>query len=197
MKVWIKDWLQDVQQGLLNDTVTNRRNAELSHTAVRLGDFYPPHWLGTIALVLEFVSKLGDLFTEMLGKIRDVLAIDSGRAFVGFDLRKCSKKPLLLEHAVIEAVISSHHLTLPALLSPAQSVAPAILGPSAVPFYPNGQYKTAGFGLLEHGRFDGAVDRIINRDHRTSPRQATLCPGLLLATVSKKLSNELHPFASW
>jgi hypothetical protein len=49
-------------------------------------------------------------------------------------------------------------LALPALLSPAQSTTPAILGPSAVPFYPDGQYKTAGFGLL---RTDGSMAQSI------------------------------------
>jgi hypothetical protein len=97
---------------------------------------------------------LGDFFGESLGKVRDALAIDSGCALVGFHLRKCSKKPLFVEHSVIEAVVTLHHLTLPALLSPVQSVTPAILGPSAVPFYPDGQYKTAGFGLL---RADGSM----------------------------------------
>ena len=109
MKIRVKDWLQYVQQRLLDNTVTNRRDAECPYSAVRLGDFYPPDWLRSVTLVLKFVGKSGDLLGQLFGKVRDALAINTGCALVGFYFRKCPMKPLFLKHSVIETVIDSCH----------------------------------------------------------------------------------------
>jgi hypothetical protein len=58
-------------------------------------------------------------------------------------------------------------LALPAIPSSAKFTTPAILGPSAVPFYPNGQYKTAGFELL---RMDGSMAQSIFSTAIIGPR---------------------------
>src|SRR5210317_219377 len=45
----------------------------------------------------------------MFGKILDGLPVDSGCPFVGFDLGKCLKQSLLIQHAVIETVVNLRH----------------------------------------------------------------------------------------
>src|SRR6186997_1941422 len=51
----IEQGLQDLKQGLLNQSVEHRGNAQRSHPAVRLGNFHAPNGLGLILAAEQFL----------------------------------------------------------------------------------------------------------------------------------------------
>jgi hypothetical protein len=62
MKVRIKDRLQDIQQGLLDNSVTNCRDAKMPFTATGLRDRYPSDSLGLVSLAPQFVYQAIQFF---------------------------------------------------------------------------------------------------------------------------------------
>jgi hypothetical protein len=80
MKVRIKNWLQDVQQRLLNDSVANRRNTKMPFTAAEFRDRDPSDWLGLVSLAPQFAHQAIKFFWQARLKVTDRLPIRTRRA---------------------------------------------------------------------------------------------------------------------
>ena len=196
MELWIEDWLQNVQQRLLDDTVANCWDAELSECAVRLGDFNSSHWLWPVTLLPKFAHESGDFFGQMFGKVRDALAVMAGCALVRLNLRKGLKKSLLLKQAVIETVVNACHTRLPALLVHGDDTPPAVFssGPDFFLSFDR-QYKVGRSPryfrqpVRCRSQIPPAAVNVPRLVRRLCDQQCVSQP------LPKKLSNERHPFA--
>ena len=73
----VKDWLQDLQERLLDDTVPNGRNAEFPDTSPVFGYYYPFYRERLVALIPQFGDQHDDLTRQILGKCLYGLAVNS------------------------------------------------------------------------------------------------------------------------
>jgi hypothetical protein len=88
MKLRIKNGLEDVQQRLLNNAVTNSGNSQASLPTPRFGYRYPSHRLGAVRLGPQFVNKTINFLSHFRCKISYRLTVDSGRTLRLTDFRK-------------------------------------------------------------------------------------------------------------
>jgi hypothetical protein len=74
--------LQNLQQGLLDQSVDDARYAELSDPAVRLGDFNPFDRLRLIGSFEQLRPNARPVFTQIVPGVADSHPIDAGTALV-------------------------------------------------------------------------------------------------------------------
>ena len=84
LQVGLEDRPQDRQDSHLRDTILDRRDAQRSLLAVRLGDVHPPHGLRTIRLPAEFFRHFTQpLLDAVRFDVLERLAVHAGGAVVG------------------------------------------------------------------------------------------------------------------
>ncbi len=88
-KITLKDRLQHVAQGRLNDPVTNRRDSQGPPlAAARLGNMHPPDFLGTVGAPTQLLRQVPQIRSQTLRIPRDRLMVTSRRPTVGLHLRE-------------------------------------------------------------------------------------------------------------
>lgn len=72
----LADWLQNLQDALLHQSVLDGRNAERPRPSIQFGYFYPPYPLGKV--IVQLVTNHRYQFLRMqAGKICDGLSVNS------------------------------------------------------------------------------------------------------------------------
>jgi hypothetical protein len=79
----IKDRLQHLQQGLLDQTIRHRRDAKLALATVRLGDRHPPYRQRPVLPRQQLLADDRPRRAQMDGGLVDVQSVDPGCPFVG------------------------------------------------------------------------------------------------------------------
>src|SRR6516164_4197684 len=75
-------FLQNLQQGLLDQSVNDARHAELSDPAVRLGDFDPFDRLRLVGSLEQLRPNAWPVLTQVVPGVADGHPIDAGTALV-------------------------------------------------------------------------------------------------------------------
>ncbi|AHZ73363.1 hypothetical protein OU5_P0111 (plasmid) [Pseudomonas mandelii JR-1] len=86
---WIEEWLQDLQQRLLDQTVGDRRNTQLTLTAVRLGNHHTPYRTGPVDTRKKLFTNRRPLAQQMFGGLFNVQTVDARSTLVGLDPLPC------------------------------------------------------------------------------------------------------------
>ena len=81
----VKQRLQHLQQGLLNQPIRHRRYAQLALASVRLRDRYPSYRTGPVRPPQQLVSYLRPSRDQMAGGLLNIQSIHARCAPVGFD----------------------------------------------------------------------------------------------------------------
>ena len=81
-KRWVPLLLQNLQQGLLDQSVDDTRHAELSDPAIQLGDFDPFDRLRLIGSFEQLRPNAWPVLTQVVPGLADGHPIDAGTAFV-------------------------------------------------------------------------------------------------------------------
>jgi len=85
MKTRFKDWLQKIQESLLNDTVTHNGNPQRALAAVSFGNHHPENrgWFeGSGFKLLMNILKVN---LKIFAEIKHRHPVNAGSAFVGPD----------------------------------------------------------------------------------------------------------------
>src|SRR3989442_14799972 len=80
---------QNLHHRLLNESIQHRRDAKLSHPAVRLRDFHPSHRLWLVGPTQQLFPYGEPVLLQVVRKISDFHAVDSRTSFVRFDSLVC------------------------------------------------------------------------------------------------------------
>jgi hypothetical protein len=90
LKLWLKQGIQDIEQGLLQDAVAHRWHPQLSPAGIiGFGDKALTQGQRTIATPQDLVAQMGKMAIAMLGKLGDRLAIDPSAALLCRDFPPC------------------------------------------------------------------------------------------------------------
>ena len=79
---WVPPLLENLQQGLLDQSIDDARDAELSDPAIRLGDFDPLHRLRLVGSREQFRPDVWPVLTQIGLGARDGHPIDARATFV-------------------------------------------------------------------------------------------------------------------
>src|SRR5579863_315080 len=82
---WVPSALQNLHHRLLDESIQHRRDAQLSHPAVRLRDFHPSHRLWLIGPAQQLFPYRGPVLLQVARELSDFPAVDSRTSFVRFD----------------------------------------------------------------------------------------------------------------
>ena len=82
-KCWVKDRLQHLRYGLLDNPVDDRWYAQLSFSALRLRYGFASDWVWLISPIDEGLAYLGPMLFGKVGKGVQCHSIDTGCTFVG------------------------------------------------------------------------------------------------------------------
>jgi hypothetical protein len=74
---------------LLYKAVQHRRNAKLSHSSVRLGDFHPPYRLRLVCSVQQLFPDRWPVLLQVVRELPDSHPVDSGTTSIGLYLPQC------------------------------------------------------------------------------------------------------------
>ena len=74
--------LQNLHHRLLNQSIQHRRDAKLSHPAVRLRDFYSPYRLWLVGPTQQLFPYRGPVLLQVARELSDFHAVDSRTSFV-------------------------------------------------------------------------------------------------------------------
>jgi hypothetical protein len=86
----INQRLQHLQEGLLNQSIYHRRDAQLALAAVRFGNQYLAYRTGPVASCQQRLANVWPALAQQLGSLLDIEPIHPGCAFVGLDpLPRC------------------------------------------------------------------------------------------------------------
>jgi hypothetical protein len=85
----VKQRLQHLQQGLLNQPIRYRRYAQLALASVRFRDHYPPYRTGPVRPPQQLVSYLRPSRDQMTCGLLNIQSIHAGCATIGFDTLPC------------------------------------------------------------------------------------------------------------
>src|SRR6267378_121720 len=79
--------LQYLHHRLLDEAIKYRRNAQLAHSAVRLRDFHPFHWLWCVGSVEELFADDWPVLFQVSRQFLDGHPVNAWAAFVGLHCR--------------------------------------------------------------------------------------------------------------
>src|SRR5208283_1224368 len=88
--------LQNLHHRLLDESVQHRRNAELSHSSVRLVDFFPPHRLRLVGPTEQLFPDGWPVLLQKSRQFLDRHAVHAGTPLVGLDSFQCPLAVFLL-----------------------------------------------------------------------------------------------------
>src|SRR3989442_10338586 len=78
--------LQHLHHRLLDKSIQHRRDAKLSHPAVRFGDFHPPHRLRFVGPVQQLFSDYWPVLFQVVGVLTDGDSVHSPATFITLHL---------------------------------------------------------------------------------------------------------------
>ena len=78
--------LQNLHHRLLDETIQHRRDTQLAHPSVRLGDFHPPHRFRFVGPTQQLVSDHWPVLLQVVGDTADGHAIDARATFISLHL---------------------------------------------------------------------------------------------------------------
>jgi hypothetical protein len=81
--------LQHLHHRLLDESIQHRRDAKLSHPAVRLGDFHPPHWLRFVGSTQQLFSDHWPMLFQIVGELVHGDPVHSRATFITLHLSQC------------------------------------------------------------------------------------------------------------
>ena len=81
--------LQHLHHRLLDQSIQHRRNAKLSHPAVRLGDLHPPHRLRFVGSTQQLFSDHWPVLFQIVGELVNGDPVHSRATFITFHLPQC------------------------------------------------------------------------------------------------------------
>src|SRR5258708_12402631 len=79
---WVPSALQNLHHRLLNKSIQHRRDAKLSHPAVRLRDFHPSHRLWLVGPTQHLFPYGGPALLQVARELSDFHAVDSRASFL-------------------------------------------------------------------------------------------------------------------
>src|SRR6267143_5194351 len=81
---WVPSALQNLHHRLLDQAIQHRRDAKLSHPAVRLRDFHPSHRLWLVSPLQQLFPYREPVLLQVAREVGDFHAVDSRTSFVCF-----------------------------------------------------------------------------------------------------------------
>src|SRR2546426_6227306 len=81
--------LQHLHHRLLDQSIQHRRDAKLSHPAVRLGDFHPPHRFRLVGPAQQLFSDRWPVLLQIVGELVNGDPVHSRATFITFHLPPC------------------------------------------------------------------------------------------------------------
>src|SRR5262244_74675 len=82
---WVPSALQHLHHRLLDKSIQHRRDAKLSHPAVRFRDFHPSHRLRLVGSTLQLFSYGGPVLLQVVREFAGTHPVDPRTPFVCFD----------------------------------------------------------------------------------------------------------------
>src|SRR5215471_398751 len=82
---WVPSALQYLHHRLLDKSIQHRRDAKLSHPAIRLRDFHPSHRLRLVGSAQQLFPYGGPVLLQEARKIADAHPVEPRTPFVCFD----------------------------------------------------------------------------------------------------------------
>jgi len=102
---WIEQRPQDLRDGLLDDAVHYRWDAEQALATVGLGDRHPPHRLRPIRALAQGLADLRPVQTCALGKVLDAHPVNAGSTLVGLHPLPCPAYVLTRQDPLHQIVV--------------------------------------------------------------------------------------------
>src|SRR5215471_1525112 len=99
--------LQYLHHRLLDEAIQHRRDAKLSHPAVRFGDFHPPHRLRFVGPVQQLFSDNWPVLFQVVGELVHGDPIYSRATFITFHLSQCFLQVFSLTYFLHQSITSS------------------------------------------------------------------------------------------
>src|SRR5262249_1708602 len=99
--------LQNLHHRLLDETIQHRRDAKLSHPAVRFGDFHPPHRLWFVGPVQQLFSNRWPVLFQVSGELVHGHPVHSRATFITSHLSPCFLPVLSLTYFLHQRIGSS------------------------------------------------------------------------------------------
>src|ERR1039458_4877939 len=99
--------LQNLHHRLLDKAIQHRRDTKLSHPAVRLGDFHPPHWLRFVGPVQQLFSDHWPMLFQVVGELTDGDPVHSRATFITLHLPQCFLQVFSLTYFLHQSISSS------------------------------------------------------------------------------------------
>ena len=84
-KRWIDPWLQDLQQGLLDQPIRHRRDPQLPHPATRFRNLHAAHRLWPVAPRVQFLPNTWPVRLQEPLRLRNRQPIHPRTAAIGLD----------------------------------------------------------------------------------------------------------------
>jgi site-specific DNA recombinase len=81
----VDEWLQHLQQRLLDQSVHHSRYPQLAHPTTRFRDVHPAHRIGPVAAFEHPSANVRPRALQILGRVLHRASVDAGTALVGFD----------------------------------------------------------------------------------------------------------------
>src|SRR6266852_4712601 len=99
--------LQHLHHRLLDESIQHRRDAKLSHPAVRFGDFHPPHRLRFVGPVQQLFPDHWPVLFQIVGELVDGDPVYSRATFITLHLPQCFLQVFSLTDFLHQSVGSS------------------------------------------------------------------------------------------
>src|SRR3974390_898746 len=99
--------LQNLHHRLLDEAIQHRRDAKLSHPAVRFGDFHPPHRLRFIGPIQQLFSDHWPVLFQVARELVHGDPVHSRATFITFHLLQCFLQVLSLTYFLHQPAGSS------------------------------------------------------------------------------------------
>ena len=90
----VENWLQHLQQRLLDQPIHHRRDAQLALASLRFRDRHPSHRAWPVPSCHQTLADVGPTLANVLGGLLDVEPVYPCRAFVGLDPLPCQLQVL-------------------------------------------------------------------------------------------------------
>src|SRR5262249_12052491 len=100
---WVEQRLQDLQQGLLDEPVEHRRDAELALAPARLRDCHPSHRLRLVTPGEEFLAQPWPMPAQVNRQLLDRHPVDTGTARLLSNTLQRSQKVPAFAHLLHQA----------------------------------------------------------------------------------------------
>src|SRR5438477_1674818 len=99
--------LQHLHHRLLDESIQHRRDAKLSHPAVRFGDFHPPHRLRFVGSTQQLFSDYWPVLFQVVGELDHRDPVHSRATFITLHLPQCFLQVFSITDVLHQSAASS------------------------------------------------------------------------------------------